>query len=94
MFKCESRLKYLNQFLLSKYLTTVSLIEGTILRRIVSMGELSIKSIFNYYPRKQCAGSIFNDGTVLFIKYLIHHTNYIKPWSTEYVLCKRLCTTF
>ena len=93
MFKCESPLKDLNLFLLSKYLTTGSLIKGTILHRVVSMGESPVKSIFNYCPNKQCAGSI-NDGTVDSVKYLIHHTNYIKPWSTEYGLCKLLCKAF
>ena len=82
----ESQARRLMQHLLSRFICYGETVPGTLLDRVVSMGESPSKnepSIINMYPKVHSAT---NDGLVDSIRHLLFTNNFTKPYSHEHLL--------
>ena len=75
------------QHLLSRFICYGETVPGTLLDRVVYMGESHIKRAFNY-PQS----SATNDGLVDSIRHLLFTDNFTKPYSHEHLLVHLLTT--
>ena len=80
----ESPARRLMQHLLSRVICYGETVLGTLLDRVVSMGESPRKRAFNsqHVPES----SVTNDGLVDSIRYLLFTNNFTKPYSHEHPL--------
>ena len=78
--------------LLNMYISDKIVIPGTLVERIVKMGLSPIDIINNGVkpPRKVNT----HDGLVDSIRTILYEDNYLKPWSTEYLMLKLLTRSF
>ena len=90
IFKVESPARRLMQHLLSRFICYGETIPGTLLDRVVSMGESPIKRAFNYQHVPQSSAT--NDGLVDSIRHLLFTDNFNRPYSHEHLLVHLLTT--
>jgi hypothetical protein len=79
-------------FMLSQYVTTRSITPGSLVGRIVKMGVCPASVMVN--TRKSSHDRKDSDGVVDSLRSLLLHENYVKPWSTEYLMVKLLTRSF
>ena len=70
--------------LLSRFICYDEAVPGTLLDRVVSMGESPSKRVFNYQHVPE--SSVTNDGLVDSIRHLLLTDNFTKPYSHEHLL--------
>ena len=90
IFKVESPARRLMQHLLSRFICYGETVPGTLLDRVVSMGESPIKRAFNYKHVPQSSAT--NDGLVDSIRHLLFTDNFNRPYSHEHLLVHLLTT--
>ena len=78
--------------LLARYTATGHLVKNTLLHRIVSRGHDPYHLISNAGPK--CASNKGLDGLADTLHYLVHHHNFIKPWSEEFTFARLLLQAF
>ena len=83
-------LNLLWQHLLSRFICYGETVPGTLLDRVVSMGESSSKRAFNYQHVHESSAT--NDGLVDSIRQLLFTDNFTKPYSHEHLLVHLLTT--
>ena len=93
IFTEDSPTRELQTRLLSRFVTSGSKVNGTLLSNLVDSGFnplniICVKPIKNKYSAKG------RDGVVDSLKYLLCHENYIKPWSHEFILTSLLTKAF
>ena len=90
IFKLETPARRLAQYFLSRYIVYGNTVPGTLLDRVVSMGESPISMALNK-PRDikyvQCS-----NGHVDSLRQLLFNDNFIKPYSQEHILVHLLTT--
>ena len=79
IFKVESPARRLMQHLLSRFICYGETVPGTLLDRVVSMGESPSKRAFNYQHVPESSAT--NDGLVDSIRHLLFTDNFTKPYS-------------
>ncbi|KAK2178240.1 hypothetical protein NP493_552g01050 [Ridgeia piscesae] len=91
IFKVESPARRLMHHLLSRFIFYGKTVPGTLLDRVVSMGESSTKRAFNsqHVPKTSVTN---NDGLVDSIRHLFFTDNFTKPYSHEHLLVHLLTT--
>ena len=91
IFKVESPARRLVQHLLSRFIFYGKTVLGTLLDRVVSMGESPTKRAFNsqHIPETSV---INNDGLVDSLRHLLFTDNFTKPYSHEHLLVHLLTT--
>ena len=89
--KVESPARRLLQHLLSRYIFYGKTVPGTLLDRVVSIGESPTKRAFHsqHVPKTSVTN---NDGLVDSIRYLLFTDNFTKPYSHEHILVPLLTT--
>jgi hypothetical protein len=92
IFKVESPARRLMQHLLSRFICYGKTVPGTLLDRVVSMGESPTKRAFNsqHVPKTSVTN---NDGLVDSIRHLLFTDNFTKPYSHEHLKLVHLLTT-
>ena len=78
-------------YFLSRFILYGEIIPGTLLSRVISQGQSPIKCLFSV--PKMCA-NIQTDGHIDSIRHLLHHENFIKPYSEEHLLVHLLTIAF
>ena len=91
IFKVESPARRRMQHLLSRFIFYGKTVLGTLLDRVVSMGESPTKRAFNsqHVPKTSVTN---NDGLVDTIRHLLFNDNFTKPYSHEHLLVHLLTT--
>ena len=86
-----SAARRLMQHLLSSFICYGEMVPGTLLDRVVSMGESPSKRDFNsqHVPETSLTN---NDGLVDLIRHLLFTDNFTKPYSHENLLVHLLTT--
>ena len=79
------------QHLLSRFICNGEMIPGTLLDRVVSMGESPSKRAFNSQHVLESKVTN-NDGLVDSIRHLLFTNNFTKPYSHEHLLVHLLTT--
>ena len=79
--------------LLSQYVSHGKLVNGTIIHRVKEAGHSPIICAF-IKPILPNAMYEPEDGTVSSLRYLLHHENFIKPYSSEHLLTRLLIKSF
>ena len=93
IFKVESPARRLMQHLLSRFIYYGETVPGTLLDRVVSMGESPSKRAFNsQHVQVLYKYSTNNDGLVDSIRHLLFTDNFTKPYSHEHLLVNLLTT--
>ena len=84
LFKVESPARRLMQHLLSRFILYGKTVPGTLLDRVVSIGESPTKRAFNsqHVPKTSVTN---NDGLVDSIIHLLCTDNFTKPYSHEHL---------
>ena len=92
IFKVERPARRLMQHLLSRFIFYGETVPGTLLDRVVSMGESPTKRAFNsqHVPKTSVTN---NDGLVDSIRHLLFTDNFTKPYSHEHLLVQLLTTS-
>jgi hypothetical protein len=93
IFKRNSPALLLNSFLLARFISTNVALEGTLLHRILTMGASPVRTLLR---KKPCCSPFYarSDGVIDSLKFLLHHANYVKPWSTEFILTSLMTKCF
>ena len=81
------------QFLLARYITYGTTVPGTLLDRVVSIGESPLKCVF-----RKCGHKFFIlkdgiDGHVDSIRQLLHSRNYVDRNTEEHFMLRLLTTS-
>jgi hypothetical protein len=76
---------------LSQYICGGQIVPGTIIDRVIKYGLCPVKCAFEKYMPNSCYEP---DGVVDSLRHLLYHDNYIKPWSSEYMLTTLLTKAF
>ena len=74
------------------FITESLIVPGTLIARIVKMG-ISPTSLLQCNNKRSSQTKV-NDGLVDSLSAILYNDNYIKPWSTEYLLVKLLTRSF
>ena len=91
IFKVEIPARRLMQHLLSRLICYGETVPGTLLDRVVSMCDSSIKRAFNYQHIPETSVTN-NDGLVDAIRHLLFTDNLIKPYTHEHILVHLVTT--
>ena len=91
IFQVNSPALELNAFFYSTYALSGSVIPGTLLARIVSLGLSPTVCMFSRYRNIKYDDQ---DGIVDSLRDLIRHENFLKPYSEEHVLTSLLTKAF
>ena len=91
IMKVESPVNRLNAYLLSLYTLQNVLIPNTLIHRIITFGLSPTKCMFTRLNSKLF---LSNSGTVDSLRYLLMHSNFIKPYSEEHILSYLLLRSF
>ena len=83
---------YIMQFLLARYITFGTTFPGTLLDRVVSIGESPLKCVFRKYSYKGFILEEGIDGHVDSIRQLLNNRHYVDRNSEEHFML-RLFTT-
>jgi hypothetical protein len=93
MFRVRSPSTLLSSALLSRYMLSDRVPEGTLLHRVLNLGMSPIDAILT--KKSACAPHVFiNDGFVDSLQFLLFNENFVKPWSVEYILTSLLTSCF
>ena len=94
IFKIESRARSLMQFLLARYITYGTTVPGTLIDRVVSIGEspTMIKFLFRKSGHKVYILKAGIDGHADSIRLLLHNSNYANHNSEEHYIVRLLTT--
>ena len=90
IFKVESPARRLMQHLLSRFICYGETVPGTLLDRVVSMGESPSKRAFIYQHVPESSAT--NDGLVDLIRHLLFTDNFTRPYSHKHLLVHLLTT--
>ena len=92
IFGVASPIRNLCTYMLSQYTISGQYLKKTIIGRLIDMGVSPLHGAINKssQPRIQ----VSEDGYVDSLRYLLIHENFVKPWSTEYMLTKLLVKSF
>eukprot|EP00914_Ancora_sagittata_P032643 GHVO01065946.1.p1 GENE.GHVO01065946.1~~GHVO01065946.1.p1 ORF type:complete len:281 (-),score=3.66 GHVO01065946.1:1000-1725(-) len=82
----------LNNILLSDFISSNKLVQGTLLHRLISYNVSPVRLLTNNFRMKHVFNE--NDGISDSLRLLIFSDNYVKPWSAEFLLCKLLTSCF
>ena len=93
VFSVDTPVRDLNLHFLSRYIIRGERMKGTLLDAVVSCGIDPIILAFSKETRLLWKKKP-EDGVVDSIRHLIYRENYIKPWSTEYMLTCILTIAF
>ena len=83
IFKVDSLAGDLQARFLASYLLHGNYTSGSLLERIIVSGRSPIDVIFNE-QHFRCPS--YENGVIDSLRYLLHHENFVKPWSSEYLL--------
>ena len=86
IFKIDSPARSLMQFLLARYITYGTTVHGTLLDRVVSIGESPLKCVFRKCGHKNV---MLKDG-IDSIRQLLHSRNYVDRNSEEHFMLRLL----
>lgn len=92
IFNVESPTKILNLYFVSRYLVHGSYIEGSLLSKIIRMGESPVNAMFSKLSVN--VSNSEDNGIIDSLRYLLYHENYVKPWGTEHLLARLLTRAF
>ena len=93
IFKIESPARSLMQFLLARYITYGTTVPGTLLDRVVSIGESPLKCVFRKCGRKELILKDGIDGHVDSIRLLLNNRHYVDRNSEEHFMLRLLTTS-
>ena len=93
IFKIDSPARSLMQFLLARYITYGTTVPGTLLDRVVSIGESPLKCVFRKCGHKEFILKDGIDGHVDSIRHLLHSRNYVDRNSDEHFMLRLLTTS-
>ena len=93
IFKIDSPARSLMQFLLARYITYGTTVPGTLLDRVVSIGESTLKCVFRKCGHKHFILKDGIDGHVDSIRLLLHNRNYVDRNSEEQFMLRLLTTS-
>ena len=93
IFKIDSPARSLMQFLLARYITYGTTVPGTLLDRVVSIGESPLKCVFRKCGHKNFILKDGIDGHVDSISLLLHSCNYVDRNSEEHFMLRLLTTS-
>ena len=93
IFKIDSPARSLMQFLLARYITYGTTVPGTLLERVVSIGESPLKCVFRKCGHKEFILKDGIGGHVDSIRLLLHSRNYFDRNSDEHVMLRLLTTS-
>ena len=91
IFMVESSAQELTHYFMSLYISSGTLIPGTLVDRAVSLGLSPVRSAFVRYKRPS---SSQNCGIVDSLRTLIMHEHFIKPYSEQHILTSLLTRSF
>ena len=91
IFDTSSSAQDLSAHLLSLYITRNVLIPNTLVHRLVSAGVSPTECAFSRLRRHSWDSS---DGVVESMRNLLMHSNFIKPYSEQHILCTLLVKSF
>ena len=96
IFKTQSPSHDINMYFLSRFISQGEYCEGTLLDRVIRLGLSPVSVAFNPVKCNNCDNSdtVLDKGIVDSLHFLIHHENYIKPWSSEHILTTLLTKAF
>ena len=92
IFKIESPARSLTQFLLARYITYGTTVHGTLIDRVVSIGESPLKCVFRKYGHKVSILKDCIDGHADYIRLLLNSRNYVNHNSAEHFMVRLLTT--
>ena len=81
------------QFLLARYITYGTTVPGTLLDRVVSIGESPLKCVFRKCGRKELILKDGIDGHVDSIRLLLNNRQYVDRNSEEHFMLRLLTTS-
>ena len=90
IFKIDSPARSLMQCFLARYITYGTTVPGTLLDRVVSIGESPLKCVFRKCGQNNFIGI---DGHVDSIRLLLHSRNYVDRNSEEHFMLRLLTTS-
>ena len=95
IIKVQSPLRGIILTLMSKYITSGTLYDGSIVSRITKYGHSLVKTAL-LPPKSQPfdRSEVGVDGLVDSLQLLIYSDNYFKPWSAEHILTALLTRAF
>ena len=93
IFKIESPARSLMQFLLARYITHGTTVPGTLLDRVVSIGESPLKCVFRKCGHKEFILKDDIDGHVDSIRLHLHIRNFVDRNSEEHFILRLLTTS-
>ena len=91
IFKVKSLTGDLQARFLATYLLSGNCTKGSLLERIIISGRSPIDVIFNE-QHFRCPS--YENGVIDSLRYLLHHENFVKPWSSKYLLAGLLTKAF
>ena len=94
IFDVDSPSRDVCAFQLASYVLKGSVIKGTLIEKLVESGDSPIKLLFD---RKYCVPYYdhnVNSGVVDSLRYLIMHSNFLKPYSDEHIIASLLVKAF
>ena len=89
----------LNIALLSRFIVHGYTVHGTLLQRTLLQGISPIALLLGESSHRPLRATQWNpppepDGVVHSLKFLLHHENFVKPWSAEHLLTELLTKCF
>ena len=92
IFKIESPARSIMQFLLARYITYGTTVPGTLIDRVVSIGESPLKCVFRKSGHKVSILKDGIDGHADSIRLLLNSRNYLNHNSKEHFMVRLLTT--
>ena len=74
----------LNTILLSKYICNGSIVEGTLLGKVISQGLSPVRAMFEK-PQKVFSHSAHDNGVIDSLRFLMHSENYVQSQSVDHM---------
>ena len=93
IFKIESPARSLMQFLLARYISYGTTVPGTLLDRVMSIGESPLKCVFRKCGHKEFILKDGIDGHVDSIRLQLHSRNLVDRNSEEHFILRLLTTS-
>ena len=93
IFKVQSPLKRLTIHMLSQFISKGTIVPGTIVSNILSMGLSPVQCAFSDF-KFHLPNSIHDNGHIDSIRAMVFHENFIKPYSEEHTLVYLLTKSF
>jgi hypothetical protein len=93
IFNVETPLLRLQCLSLAYFMLSGKRVKNTLLDKIVNFNISPIEAAFSNVSMSQ-GNHRHNNGVIDSLSYLLHHENFVKPWSSEFMLCKLLTKAF